>query len=565
MTSGLRNTRPLRRLWENKDFLVPLTISVLLLSLQQSHNVMGAYINIGNAGFQSVRNGEYVDKSELISIVNGTLFTERRFSCVSRSRRFGKSVAAKMLCAYYDQSCDSRSLFADLEIARDPSFEKHLNKYPVIYLDLTNFTTRFKDDSIMKHVQKELVDDIQKAYPDVTVNEGEDLMAYLIRVTDATQTPFIFIIDEWDAICREFKAGTHAMDEFVSWLRRLFKGSNSPQVFAGVYMTGILPIKKYKTESALNNFTECSMVEPRRMASYFGFTKGEVKTLAEKHRMDFDELEKWYDGYQIGDEQSIFNPNSVMQAIDAGRCRSFWAATGAYDAVANYIQMNYEGLKDDVVRMLAGERCKVNPTKFQNDMSIIRSKDDVLTVLIHLGYLSYDWRKSECYIPNKEVAGEMVNAVEANNWAPVVKALEVSEQLLQATLRGDEEAVARGVDAAHDENTSILSYNDENSLACVLSIAYYYASNDYIIHRELATGKGFADLVLVPRKNVDSPALVIELKYNKAVNTAIEQIKHRQYPAKVAQHTDNLLLVGITYNRDTKRHECRIERFYENH
>ena len=522
---------------------------------------MGAYINIGNAGFQSVRNGEYVDKSGLVSIVNNNLFTERRFSCVSRCRRFGKSVAAKMLAAYYDQSCDSRSLFADLEIAQDPSFEKHLNKYPVIYLDLTNFTTRFKDDSIMQHVQKELMADVHKVYPDIPIMDDDDLMAYLIRVTDATQQPFIFIIDEWDAICREFKAGTHAMDEYVSWLRRLFKGSNSPMVFAGVYMTGILPIKKYKTESALNNFIEYSMVEPRRMASYFGFTKDEVKTLAAKYRMDFGELEKWYDGYQIGDEPSIFNPNSVMQAIDTGRCRSFWAATGAYETVAHYIAMNYEGLKDDVVQMLAGGRCKVNPTKFQNDMSIIGSKDDVFTVLIHLGYLSYDWRKNECYLPNKEVAGEMVNAVEANNWTNVVKAVEASEQLLQATLRGDEEAVARGVDAAHDENTSILSYNDENSLACVLSIAYYYAANDYIIHRELATGKGFANLVLIPRKNVDKPAIVIELKYDKAVDTAIDQMKRKQYPDKVAQCTDNLLLVGITYDRDTKQHQCHIERF----
>ena len=276
--------------------------------------------------------------------------------------------------------------------------------------------------------------------------------------------------------------------------------------------------------------------------------------------MDFAELEKWYDGYQIGDENSMFNPNSVMQALRSRRCRSFWATTGSYDAVAHYIQMNYEGLKDDVVQMLAGERCKVNPTKFQNDMSIIGGKDDVLTVLIHLGYLSYDWRKDECYIPNKEVAGEIVNAVQSNNWTHVVKAVEASEQLLQATLRGDEVAVARGVDAAHDENTSILSYNDENSLACVLSIAYYYASNDYIIHRELATGKGFADLVLIPRKNVDSPAIVIELKYDKAVDTAIEQIKRRQYPDKVAQYADRLLLVGITYDRESKQHHCRIER-----
>ena len=528
---------------------------------------MGIYINKGNDGFRSTRNSEYIDKSGLIGIVNKTLFTRQRFTCVSRSRRFGKTMVAEMLQAYYDHSCDSRSLFADLEIASDQSFEEHLNKYPVIYLDITDFITRndISTTEIVTTLQSEVKAEIYAAFPETIVDPKDDLMAVLTKTAIHYDLKFIMIIDEWDALYREAGEDIAALDGYVNFLRRMFKGSSTLQTFAGVYMTGILPIKKYNTQSALNNFMEYSIIDSRRMAQYFGFTKDEVRVLATKYGMDFDALEKWYDGYQIGDEQSVFNPNSVMQAIDAGRCRSFWAATGAYDAVANYIQMNYEGLKDDVVRMLAGERCKVNPTKFQNDMSIIRSKDDVLTVLIHLGYLSYDWRKSECYIPNKEVAGEMVNAVEANNWAPVVKALEVSEQLLQATLRGDEEAVARGVDAAHDENTSILSYNDENSLACVLSIAYYYASNDYIIHRELATGKGFADLVLVPRKNVDSPALVIELKYNKAVNTAIEQIKHRQYPAKVAQHTDNLLLVGITYNRDTKRHECRIERFYENH
>ena len=521
---------------------------------------MGAYINVGNYGFQSVRNGEYVDKSGLISIVNNMLFTERRFACVSRSRRFGKSVAAKMLCAYYDQSCDSRSLFEDLEIAKDPSFEKHLNKYPVIYLDLTDFITRVRDAGIVDMMDAVMLRDISEDYPDIPVQTGDSLMDYLFRVTKATGLPFFFIIDEWDAICREYPPGSEAMDKYVDWLRRMFKSQKASVVFAGVYMTGILPIKKYKTQSALNNFIEYSMVEPRRMAHYFGFTRDEVKSLAEKHRMDYDELEKWYDGYQIGDELAIFNPNSVMQAVDARRCRSFWAATGSYEAVVPYIQMNYKGLKDDIVGMLAGGRCKVNPTKFQNDMSVINSKDDVFTVLIHLGYLSYSWKESECYIPNKEVAGEMVNAVEASNWMPVVKAVEVSERLLQTTLRGDEEAVARGVDAAHDENTSILSYNDENSLACVLSIAYYYAANDYVIHRELATGKGFADLVLIPRKNVDKPAIVIELKYDKAVNTAIEQIKSKNYPAKITQYVDNLLLVGITYHRDTKQHECHIER-----
>jgi len=520
---------------------------------------MGTYINIGNVGFQVIRNSEYVDKSGLIPVVNKTLFTEQCFSCVSRCRRFGKSMAAKMLCAYYDRSCDSRSLFADLQAAQDPSFEKHLNKYPVIYLDMTAFVTRFHDDSIVEKIDAELRADVLRLYADVEVRPDDDLMGCLIRITEKTGDRFFFIIDEWDAICREFKQGTSAMDRYVNWLRRMFKEVNANRVFAGVYMTGILPIKKYKTESALNNFIEYSMVEPGDMAQFFGFTKDEVRTLAEKYGMDFDELEKWYDGYQIGDEPSMFNPNSVMQAVSRRRCKSYWGRTGAFDAVTDYIQMNYEGLKDDIIRMLAGDHSSVDPTGFQNDMSVIHSLDDVLTVLIHLGYLSYDWKESECYIPNREVAGEMVNAVKANNWQPVVETIQQSKQLLQATLDRDEEAVARFIDAAHDENTSILSYNNENSLACVLSLAYYSARNDYVIHRELPTGKGFADLVFIPRKNVDSPAIVVELKYNRDTDSAIAQIHRRQYPDKVAQYAGNLLLVGINYDREHKTHDCRIE------
>ena len=520
---------------------------------------MGTYINIGNAGFRSARNGEYVDKSGLIPVVNATLETERRFSCVTRCRRFGKSMAAKMLNAYYDHSCDSQGLFADLEAAKDPGFGKHLNKHPVIYIDMTSFVTRFKE-GIVRQMDSEVLSDTQKAYPQISVEEGDDLMKYLIRVVDHTGEPFIFIIDEWDAICREFSPGTEAMDGYVNWLRRMFKDVNSSSVFLGVYMTGILPIKKYKTESALNNFSEYSMVEPGDMAQYFGFTKDEVRVLASKYGMDFSELEKWYDGYQLGDEPSMFNPNSVMQAVQRRRCRSYWAGTGAYEAVANYIRMNFEGLKDDIIKMLAGGRVKVNTTKFRNDMSIIQSKDDVLTVLIHLGYLAFDWTKDECYVPNHEVAIELTNAVEDTGWTNVIKALKQSEQLLRATLDGDAEAVARGIEAAHDENTSILSYNNENSLACVLSIAYYYAKSDYVVHRELATGKGFADLVMVPRKNVDSPALVVELKYNKNADAAIDQIRRKDYPAKLEQYAGNLLLVGINYDKETKTHSCRIEK-----
>lgn len=518
------------------------------------------YINKGNNGFRMIRNSEYVDKSGLINVINRTLFTEWRFSCVTRCRRFGKSMAAKMLAAYYDCTCDSRELFADLEIAKDPSFEKHLNKYRVIYLDMTDFITKFKDGSIVRHIDEELKKEVCDTYPEMTFEESYDLMDCLMRIAMATNDRFFFIIDEWDAICREFDPGTEAMESYLNWLRRLFKSVNAMDVFAGAYMTGILPVKKYKTQSAMNNFIEYSMVTPRNMARYFGFTKDEVKSLASKFGMDFDELVKWYDGYQIGGEQSMFNPNSVIQALYSDWCESYWGKTGAYDTVSTYICMNFDGLKDDIIYMLSGGRCKVNPTGFQNDMSIIRTKDDALTVLIHLGYLAYDRRTMECYVPNYEVAGELTHAVETTNWTPVIRALKQSEDLLNATLEGDEEAVAKGIEAAHDENTSILSYNNENSLACVLSIAYYAARNNYIVHRELASGKGFADIVMIPRKNVDSPALLVELKYNRDADAAIDQIHRKQYPAKLEEYEGNLLLVGVNYDKETKTHSCKIEK-----
>lgn len=522
---------------------------------------MGIYINRGNEGFRSALNGTYVDKTGIIGVINPTLDTERRFSCVTRCRRFGKTMAVDMLRAYYDKSCDSRSLFEGLEAARCNSFALHLNKYPVLNLDVTDFITRYGHDAdIVSYIQRDIMEDVMSAYPDVQKKDNDDLMELLIRIYQQTHEKFIMLIDEWDAICREFENDHKVMEGYVNLLRRLFKGSNSKDVFAGVYMTGILPIKKYNTQSALNNFEEYSVIDPADLASYFGFTPEEVARVAADYDRDCEELKKWYDGYQIGTASSIYNPYSVMKAVQRGKYTSYWQKTETYDSLATFIKMNFYGLKDDIIKMLAGGRCRVNTTTFSNDMHDVRSKDDVLTVLIHLGYLSFDENTSECYIPNKEVFIEMTNAVEATGWWNLSDALSASEKLLKDTLEGNEAAVAEGIELAHDENTSILSYNDENSLACVLSIAYYHAKNDYIIHRELASGKGFADLVLIPRRNVNSPAIVLELKYNKTASSAISQILRKNYPAKVAEYVGDILLVGINYDKETKSHTCKIRR-----
>ena len=533
---------------------------------------MGTYINKGNNVFRDIVSHEYVDKTSLIPLINATLNSERRYSCVTRCRRFGKSMAAKMLCAYYDKSCDSRELFVGLKAERDKSFETYLNRYSVIYLDVTSFTARPElRKNIVRNIQEEIIYELKEAFPDVKYKENSDLMDVLASIHQSTGEKFFFIIDEWDAICREFPERQKMkgdpetitptiLDEYVMLLRRLFKTQDSDEVFVGAYLTGILPIKKYNTESALNNFNEYSMIDPAYLAACYGFTEDEVLALANQHDASMEDLKMWYDGYKIGREKSIYNPYSVMKAIQRGSCRSYWTTTGAYDSVITYIQMNYEGLKDDIIRMLAGERVYVNTTKFQNDMSIVRSKNDVLTVLIHLGYLAYDEDRRQCYVPNKEVADEFLNAVEDTSWSRLVDAITSSRNLLDATIAGNEQAVARSIDIAHDENTSILAYNDENSLACVLTVAYIWARNEYVIHREYATGKGYADLVMIPRRNVSKPALVIELKFNHSADTAIDQIKQKNYPAQIAEYTGDILLVGISYDKESKQHTCRIER-----
>ena len=542
-----------------------------LISPATSEIIMGTYINRGNCEFSDIVNSEYVDKTSLIPLINMTLNTECRYSCVTRSRRFGKSMAANMLCAYYDKSCDSRELFVGLDVEKDKSFEKYLNKYSVIYLDVTSFTARPElGDRIVRVIQEKIIEELKDAFPDVRYRDNSDLMDILSAIREATGEKFFFIIDEWDAICREFpdrrkmKGGPSGvaptiLDEYVMLLRRLFKTQNSNRVFAGAYLTGILPIKRYNTESALNNFREYSMISPGRMANALGFTHDEVMGLCNSFTMDIKEMEQWYDGYRIGRASHIFNPYSVMRAIENDCYKSYWTTTGAYDSVVTYIQMNFDGLKDDIIRMLSGERVYVDTTEFTNDMHIVRSKNDVLTVLIHLGYLAYDEDESECFIPNKEVGDEMNNAIKATSWDELAKTIQNSKNLLAATISGNEKAVAQAIDLAHDENTSILSYNDENSLACVLSIAYIWAKNEYVIHREYATGKGYADLVMIPRRNVSKPALVIELKYNQSTDTAISQIKQKNYPAKLANYAGDILIVGINYDKESKQHICKIE------
>lgn len=372
---------------------------------------MGTYLNPGNSGFAEIRNGIYVDKSGLTGLVNNTIGTKQKLTCVSRPRRFGKSFAAQMLCAYYDKTCDSSLLFADLEIAEKeelrPSYEKHLNRYDVIYLDMTNILGKTNPENIVSFIQDSVTGELREAYPELAAGNAFD--ETLIHAAELNGSRFIMIIDEWDAPIREVP---EIQKEYLAFLRTLFKSSGTTdRIFAAAYMTGILPIKKDGTESAISDFWEYTMLQPGDFQAYVGFTEDEVKKLCAERNVSFDEAKKWYDGYSYDTASSIYNPYSIMKAVVMKKFKSYWRMSSAADALEGYIAADFDGLFQAVLELLGGFHIPVDTDGFNNDITSVRNKDDALTLLIHLGYLAYDEEEGTVRIPNEEIRIEFTKSV----------------------------------------------------------------------------------------------------------------------------------------------------------
>lgn len=525
---------------------------------------MGIYLNPRNDGFaEAIRSEIYVDKTGLIACTNRLLDTKEKYICVSRPRRFGKSMALQMLYAYYNRKWDSRNLFSGLKIEKDSSFEEHLNRYDVIYLNMQEFFIRAKDQDVTGVLERRVLRDIRKEYDILPEEQNVGLADVLGEIYAETGKKFIFLIDEWDCVMRERQESEEMQKQYLDFLRWLLK--DQPYV-ALAYMTGILPVKKYGKHSALNMFWEYSMTDQDIFEEYTGFTEAEVKELCGRYDMDFSRMSNWYDGYVLRQFKHIYNPRSVVGALRRRRFSNYWTSTETYEALKIYMDMDFDGLRADIVKMLGGGRIRINTFSFQNDMRTFETKDDVLTLLIHLGYLGYDAESGEAFIPNKEIMGEFENAMSTGGWAEVMRVIKASEKLLGDTLSGDAESVAEGLDRAHTEVASVLTYNDENSLGAAISLAYYSARKDYRLIREMPTGRGFADVVFLPLPASGKPALVIELKYDGSAEGAIEQIKKRQYTQALEGYTGEILLVGINYDKDggDKAHSCVIERFVRN-
>ncbi len=551
---------------------------------------MGMYLNPGKKRFEmSVSSEIFIDKTEMIRYINSLINTNQRYVCVSRPRRFGKTMAADMLCAYYGREADSRELFEKRKIAENrPSqitdqtdaWDAYLGKFDVIRLVMTDFiNSRRSVTEAISTLRLRLLEDLSEAYPDTRYDEA-DFQYSFEKFYRQSQTQFVIIIDEWDAVFREYPEDKEGQKKYLDFLRDWLKDK---EYVALAYMTGILPIKKYGKHSALNMFDEYSMLQPMQMASYTGFTENEVRDLCDTFEMSYPEISEWYDGYCISDwvpvgkrkmyrggnyeehRLRIYSPLSVVKAMRNGEICNYWNETETFEALKQYVDWNFDGLKEEVAILMDGGRVSVDVTGYQNDMTTFHSKDDILTMFVHLGYLGYDSDTKKVFIPNQEVLQVFKTSTKTREWTATFRALANSRKLLEATWACDEETVAELLEAAHDR-TGNKSYHSEAGLSYAVQLAYYAAQDDYTLIPELDTGKGYADLVYIPKKP-NLPALLVELKYEKDANTAIEQIHRQKYPERLEHYRGKLILVGINYDRNLpndkpgfKHHSCRIER-----
>ena len=543
---------------------------------------MGVYLNPGNNLFKEALNGQiYVDKTEMVANVNALVNTPHKYLCVSRPRRFGKSMAAAMLCAYYGMADGNRELFEKLKLAQCPEWDRYLGKFDVIRLVMTNFVDRISPmDKIIARMSMRILDELHETYPGVRYDE-DDFVYSLSKFYRASGRQFVVVIDEWDVIFRTHKNDYDAQRDYLNFLRSWLKDQD---YVALSYMTGILPVKKYGEHSALNMYSEFSMVSPLQFAPYTGFTEVEVRDLCGKSGMPFSSVKDWYDGYLVYDQGVVseldrsatepsrraparqfhlYAPLSVVNAMTYGQIKNYWNATETYEALAEYIRMDFDGLKETVARLMEGEHLPVRLGTYQNDMTSMTCRDDVLALLIHLGYLGYDQANSEVFIPNREIHDVFETSTQTPEWSSTMRALRNSKKLLEAVWAGDEETVSGLLEAAHDQ-TGNRTYNSEAALSYAVQLAFYKAQDDYTLFPEVDTGRGYADLIYIPKRPIH-PALLVELKYNQNADTALEQILRQKYPSRLEHYKGNLILVGISYDRSAdpaapnfKHHSCKM-------
>ena len=526
----------------------------------------------------------FVDKTDFIEKTNALFNTDGNLIAVTRPRRFGKTVTAHMLSAYYSKGYAGQKIFDGLKISENTGFADHLNKYNVIYIDMNSIKDKFISYKADKSLYIEAIDDLvdflqymvirdlkeNKEYAEQISNDPligkKSLSSALEVIFKYTGEPFILIMDEWDLICREYQNELALQEKFIEFLRGLFKSDDGLSCFALAYLTGILPIKKYNSQSALNGFDEYNMLAPGEYAAYFGFTENEVADIVKspKCKVSHQELKEWYEGYKIKGID-IYNPNSVCKAVSRNECISYWSGTSSNEEFVRLINMDFDGIKEDIINLIEGDEVTFSCANFQNDMVTIKDKNDVFSLLVCLGYLGCSETKNQyrkvAYVPNAEIKAVLMDIVREQNWYERMETIKRSENLLKAIKELDGATVATIIQEIHNSSAvSLLDYNDEESLTyCVMTGLLWSTLDDYSYHREDQAGKGRVDLVYEPITR-RQPLILIEFKYDDSAEEAIKQIKEKEYFKRYAGQYRNIILVGINYSTKTKDHQCLIEK-----
>lgn len=513
------------------------------------------YLNTSDSAelLEMTTNGSlYVDKSMLIDRISQKIRTEERFICITRPRRFGKSVNAHMLAAYYTKNQNTHELFANLKIAETAGYRKHLNQHNVIFIDFSKMPDLCEScREYMKFIIENMRADLQEAYPELSKRE----YASLSEMLNATGERFIFILDEWNAIFHENYITEADKAKYLNFLRNLLK--DQPYVELA-YMTGVLPIVKYSSGSALNMFDEFDFLTDNVYDKYFGFDEDEVRELCRQYpELSYEEIKYWYDGYYNSQGKSLFNPRSVRSALSRGKCSNYWTSTGPMDEIADCIERNIDEVREDIVKLVAGIPIRIRLDSYRATDISLDSREEILSAMVVYGFLSY--HQETVKIPNQELMEKFEEVLSRKSMGEVKKIVDRSQDILKATLAHDEETLAAFIEEVHDREIPFLKYNDENALSCVITLCYLAARDTYRVERETKSGKGFCDYLFYPRRKGD-PAIILELKVDGSCEEAIAQIRNRGYVEKV-EDCGEVLLVGINYDRKEKKHRCRIENY----
>ncbi len=516
---------------------------------------MPKYLNTNSSLilYNQLINSEYfVDKSGIIRTINKRIKTITKYICITKPRRFGKTSLLNMLGAYYCKAYDSKSIFDNLEISQNKDYTAHLNHYNVINMCLSHLSDLGNTyNDYIGLIKDSLKRDIAESYPELqstVFNSVTDMLA-------ATNDEFIFIIDEWDYIFSHNLYPENQSD-FLEFLRDLLK--DRPYV-ALAYMTGVLPIKRYSTSSALNMFQEYTMMNDPSFEKYFGFTEEEVEALCRQQTtLSMEQINEWYNGYQTRDGHRLYNPRSVVCALEDGICQSYWTTTGRMDEVLFFLKYNIGEVREDAIKMVNHMPVRIEIRKeYTAGQESPATKKEIYAAMIIYGLLSYS--DDELRIPNKELMIEFENALEDDDFGYVAELVRNSGAVLDATTARQGETVASYLHNIHNSELPILKYNDENSLSCVVTLAYLSARNKYNVEREEKSGKGFADFIFYPKRR-NLPGIIIELKADSSPEAAILQIKNKEYSEKLRKKkVGSILAVGINYDSRKKEHQCLIE------